>query len=72
MSDMEPRRRARPSRRRRSERAYSLVLVTGGLAVLTIALVILAVLGVVGGGWAFLAAILTAGGGLVLRRTLNP
>ena len=71
MSDLEPRRRSAPSRRAREERAYKLVLTTGGLAVLTVALVILAVVGVVGGGLAFLAALLTAGSGFLLRRTLS-
>jgi hypothetical protein len=71
MSDLEPRRRSGLSRRARQERAYKLVLATGGLAVLTIALVILAVLGVVGGGAAIVAALLTAGSGFLLRRSLS-
>jgi hypothetical protein len=71
MSDLEPRRRSGLSRRTREDRAYKLVLATGGLAVLTVALVILAVLGIVGGGAAFVAALLTAGSGFMLRRTLN-
>ncbi|HZH25134.1 MAG TPA: hypothetical protein VEY49_09535 [Solirubrobacteraceae bacterium] len=72
MSDLEPRRRSTLSRKERAGRAYTLVLATGGLAVLTIVLVVLAVLGVVGFGTAFLAALLTGGSGLMLRRTLNP
>jgi hypothetical protein len=72
MSDLEPRRRSAPSRRAREQRAYTLTLVTGGLAVLTIVLVVLAVFGVVSFGAALLAGLLTAGGGLLLRRTLNP
>ena len=71
MSDLEPRRRAGLPRRARERRAYSLVLATGGLALLTIVLVILAVAGVVGFGMAFVAALLTGGSGLLLRRTLN-
>ena len=71
VSDLEPRRSGRPSRRERADRAYSLVLVTGGLAVLTVALVILAVLGVVGGGLAVIAAILAVISGVLLRRTLR-
>jgi hypothetical protein len=71
MSDLEPRRRSSLSRRSREDRAYKLVLATGGLAVLTVALVILAVVGVVGGGLAFLAALLTAGSAFLLRRTLS-
>jgi hypothetical protein len=71
VSDLEPRRSGRPSRKARADRAYSLVLVTGGLAVLTVALVVLAVVGVVGGGLAVLAAILAVISGLLLRRALR-
>jgi hypothetical protein len=71
MSDIEPRRRSGLSRKSREDRAYKLVLATGGLAVLTVALVILAVVGVVGGGAAIVAALLTAGSGFLLRRSLN-
>jgi hypothetical protein len=71
MPDIEPRRRSGLSRQARESRAYSLVLATGGLAVLTIVLVVLAVLGVVGFGTAIVAALLTGGSGLLLRRTLN-
>jgi hypothetical protein len=72
MSDLEPRRSSGLSRKTREDRAYKLVLATGSLAVLTIALVVLAVVGIVGGGWAFITALLTVGSGLMLRRTLNP
>ena len=67
MSDLEPRRSSGLSRKQREQRAYTLTLATGGLAVLTIALVILAVVGISedgqwylldGGAWiaTFLAA----------------
>jgi hypothetical protein len=72
MSDLEPRRRSSPSRTARERRAYTLTLTTGGLAVLTVVLLVLAVLGVVGFGTAFVAALLAGGSGLLLRRTLNP
>jgi hypothetical protein len=71
MSDLEPRRRSTPSRKAREQRAYTLVLATGGLALLTVVLVVLAVVGVVGIGPAIVAALLAAGGGLLLRRTLD-
>jgi hypothetical protein len=71
MSDLEPRRSSVPSRKRRESRAYNLVLATGGLALLTIVLVVLAIAGVVGFGAAFLAALLTAGSGFLLRRALS-
>ena len=71
MSDLEPRRRSNLSRKEREGRAYSLVLATGGLAVLTLVLVVLAIAGVVGFGFAILTALLTAGGAVLLRRTLD-
>ena len=72
MSDLEPRRSSGLSRKTREERAYKLVLATGGLAVLTVALVVLSVVGIVSGGWAILTALLAVACGLLLRRTLNP
>jgi len=72
MSDLEPRRSSSPTRKAREDRAYKLVLATGGLAVLTIALIVLAVVGIVGGGWAIITALLAVASGLLLRRTLNP
>jgi hypothetical protein len=71
MSDLEPRRRSGLSRRDRESRAYTLVLTTSGLLILTIVLFVLAVLGVVSGGLAVVAGILAAGSGFLLRRTLN-
>jgi len=71
MSDLQPRRRGGVSRRERADRAYTLVKVTGGLLAVTIALIVLAVLGVVGGGWAVVAALLTAGAGFATRRTVK-
>jgi hypothetical protein len=72
MSDLEPRRSSGVPRKAREERAYKLVLATGGLAVLTIALIVLAVVNIVSGGWAILTALLAVACGLLLRRTLNP
>jgi hypothetical protein len=73
MSDLEPRRSSSGlSRKQREQRAYTLTLTTGGLAVLTIALVVLAVVGVTSFGLAIIAALLTVGSGFLLRRTLNP
>ena len=71
MSDLEPRRSGGLSRKARADRAYNLVLTTGGLGLATVALVVLAALGIVGFGWAFLAALLTAGSGFLLKKTLN-
>jgi hypothetical protein len=71
VSNLEPRRSGGLSRKARADRAYSLTLATGGLAVLTVALLVLAVVGVVGGGLVVLAAILAVISGLLLRRTLR-
>ena len=72
MSDLEPRRRGGLSRNARADRAYTLVKVAGGLLIATIVLMVLAVLGIVGGGWAVATGALTVGAGVALRRTLNP
>jgi hypothetical protein len=71
MSELEPRRGSRMSRKDRENRAYTLVLATSGLLILTIVLFVLAVLGIVGGGLAVAAGALTAGSGIALRRTLR-
>ena len=71
MSDLEPRRRSGLSRKAREGRAYTLVLATGGFAVLTFVLVLLAVFTSMGLGPAVIAALLAGGSGLMLRRTLN-
>jgi hypothetical protein len=72
MSDLEPRGRSGLSRKARADRAYTLTLTTGGLALVTVVLVVLAaVFGIGGFGLAFLAALLTAGSGFLLRRTLT-
>jgi hypothetical protein len=72
MSDLERRRPSGPSRQARADRAYKLTLTTGGLLVASVALFVLAVLGIVGGGYAVLLALLAAVSGFLLRRTLNP
>jgi hypothetical protein len=72
MSDIQRRSGSRPSRRRREQRAYRLVLGTGGFAVLFVAALVLSIAGVVGGGWAVLFALLAVACGLLLRQTLRP
>jgi hypothetical protein len=72
MSDLEPRRRSGLSRKAREQRAYTLTLATGGFAVLTLVLLVLAVVGIGSFGFAILTGLLAAGSGLMLRRTLNP
>ena len=70
MTDLSPRPNRTP-RRVREERAYKLVLATGGLAVLTIVLLVLAVVGIVGAGPVIVAGLATAGSGVLLRRALG-
>ena len=71
MSDLEPRRRSGLSRRERERRAYNLTLATGGFAVLTVVLVLLALLTPMGLGPAVITGVLAVASGLLLRRTLG-
>lgn len=59
------------TRRQKEQRAYSLVLVSGGAGVATVVLVVLAILGVVGFGLPFLTAILSAIAAYLFRRTVS-
>jgi len=72
MSDLERRGASRPSRRRREQRAYRLVLASGGFGLLAVATLVLAIAGVLGGAWFVLFAVLTVVASLMLRRTLKP
>lgn len=71
MSDIDRPRPARVSRRTREQRAYRLVLATGVLAVIGVVGIVLAIAGVVGGTIPFLALVLAAVCGFVLRRTVS-
>jgi hypothetical protein len=71
MADLERRSPSRLSRRQRERRAYQLVLATGGLAVIAVVGIVLAIAGVIGGTIPVLAAILAVVCGLLLRRTLS-
>jgi hypothetical protein len=71
MADLERRSPSRLSRRQRERRAYQLTLATGGLAVVAVVGVVLAIAGVIGGTLPFLAAVLAVVCGLLLRRTLS-
>jgi hypothetical protein len=59
------------SRRQREKRAYSLALVSGGAAVLAVVLFVLAIVSSLGMGPAFLAAIVAAISGFVLKGTVR-
>ncbi|HEX7289586.1 MAG TPA: hypothetical protein VF250_00540 [Conexibacter sp.] len=71
MADLERRSPSRLSRRQRERRAYQLTLATGGLAVIAVVGIVLAIAGVIGGTIPVLAAILAVVCGLLLRRTLS-
>jgi hypothetical protein len=71
MADLERRSPSRLSRRQRERRAYQLTLATGGLAVIAVVGIVLAIAGVIDGTVPVLAAILAVVCGLLLRRTLS-
>ena len=71
MSDLERRSGSRPSRRQREQRAYNLVLATGGLGVVFVVGSILAIAGVIGWSIPILAAILAVVFGVLFRRTVR-
>jgi hypothetical protein len=60
-----------PGRRRREQSAYRLVVATGGFGALFVVSLVLSVLGVVGGSWPVIFAILAVACALILRRTLR-
>ncbi len=59
------------TRRQREQRAYQLTLATGGLALATVVGVVLAAIGVIGGGIPVITAVLALVCFLLLRRTLG-
>ena len=61
----------RLSRRQREGRAYTLTLVSGGAALAAVVFLVLAVIGVMGIGPAFLAALIAAGAAFMRRGTLR-
>jgi fatty acid desaturase len=71
MADLERSSGRRMTRRQRERRAYQLTLATGVLAVVAVAGIVLAAIGVVGAGLPILAVILAVVSGLLLRRTLG-
>jgi hypothetical protein len=58
------------SRRKREQRAYYLVLASGGLAVAAVVVLVLWIAGIASFGLFLLLAVLAAVAGFVLRRTL--
>ena len=71
MSDIERRRGTRMTRRQREQRAYRLVLATGAFTAIAVACLVLAIAGVVGGGWWVISAIIAVICFIALRGTLR-
>jgi type IV secretory pathway TrbD component len=71
MSDLEPRSGRGLSRRQREQRAYYLVLASGGLAVAAVVVLVLWIAGVTSFGLFVLLAVLAAVAGFLLRRTMG-
>jgi hypothetical protein len=71
MSDLEPRSGGHVSRRQREQRAYYLVLASGGLAVAAFVVLVLSIIGITSFGLFVLLAVLAAVAGYLLRRTMR-
>jgi hypothetical protein len=71
MSEIERRRGSRPSRKKREQRAYRLVIAGGTLGLLGVAGLILAIFTSFGAGWPILALILAAVCVYLFRRTVS-
>jgi type IV secretory pathway TrbD component len=71
MSDLERRPGRGMPRRQREQRAYYLVLTSGGLAVAAVVVLVLWIAGVASFGLFLLLAVLAALAGYLLRRTMS-
>jgi hypothetical protein len=71
MNELDRPSRSRLSRRSREDRAYRLVLATGGLGTLAIVCFALAIFGVVSWGWFILASVLAIVAGYLFRRSVS-
>jgi hypothetical protein len=71
MNELDRPSRSRISRRTKEDRAYRLVLATGGLGTVAIVGVVLAIFGVVGWGIPIVAGIVAAVCGFLFRRTVG-
>jgi hypothetical protein len=71
MADLERRPGRGMSRRQREQRAYYLVLASGGLAVAAVVVLVLWIAGVANFGLFLLLAVLAVLAGFVLRRTMG-
>jgi len=71
MSDLERRRGSGMSRRQREQRAYYLVLASGGLGLAAVVVLVLSIIGVANFGLFIILAVLAAIAGYMLKRTLG-
>jgi hypothetical protein len=71
MSDLERRGGSRLTRKQREERAYRLVLATGGFGLVGVAGILLAILTPLGAFWPVVALVIAAICFVLLRRTLR-
>jgi hypothetical protein len=71
MSQLEPRSGSRPSRRRREERAYRLVLATGAFGAIAVVGFVLAIVNVIGWSIPVLAVVFAVICVLLFRRTVR-
>jgi hypothetical protein len=71
MSDLERRRGTRMNRQQRVDRAYRLTVATGVFGTIAAAALVLSIVGVVGGGWWVIAAIVAAVCFIALRGTVR-
>ncbi|MEA2297383.1 MAG: hypothetical protein QOF77_319 [Solirubrobacteraceae bacterium] len=71
MSDLARRPNSRLPRRVRQQRAYALILATGGLSAVAVVGILLAAIGVIGYGTPLLAAVAAVVCGFALRRLIG-
>jgi hypothetical protein len=71
MSNIEPRGSSRPSRRAREQRAYRLVVASGGLGLVAVVGALLAIVGIIGWSIPVIAAILAVVCVILFRRVVR-
>jgi hypothetical protein len=71
MSDIERRGGSRPSRKKREQRAYRLVVATGTFGLIGVVGILLAILTSFGAGWPIVSLIIAAICFMLLRRTVR-
>lgn len=72
MNGLTPSSGKRLTRKHREQRAYGLVLATGGLSLAAVVTLALSIVGVLSFGLVVLLVVAAAVAGLLLRRTLSP